>query len=525
MQGRKSLVAQAFSMSLGTLLSRVLGLVRESLLVALFPRTVTDAWSVAFRLPNLFRRLLGEGSLAVSFIPVFMDLLQKDQRDQSSEAIRFMNGFFTILLSILVALTFAGMFFSREILTLLVSGEGYMSVPGKLDLTVQLAQIMFVFILLISVFAYYMAILNSFGHFGLPGFAPTLFNVALIGSTLIPKEWGGAEGTYLAWGVVLGGFLQMAVLIPALIRIGQLPRFSTDWSSPGIRQVFRSVIPSWIGVGILQMTVLVNTYFASHLSEGSHTWIYVADRILELPLSLFAVSMGSALLPRLSQLWSAGQREEFLQTTSRSLQQILFVALPAGVGCAILAKPIVETLLGWGRFGPSDIEATSRILQIYSIAVITYAGVRIMVVPFYALKNTWLPAAFSAVSLGIHFFLGWHLTHRMGITGLTGSVVATSALNLILLLIAYRIRIGPLEMSRLLPSLGKALVAAGVMALVLLFEPEVRQLFSPLPAPKIWSLATMVTLGILSFFLTAELLKSEESGALLRRLKARLRPM
>ncbi|MEQ1878557.1 MAG: murein biosynthesis integral membrane protein MurJ [Bdellovibrionia bacterium] len=334
---KRAVAASALVVAGGTLVSRVLGYGREMAMYALFDRTVTDAYLAAFRLPNMFRRLLGEGSLSVAFIPVFIDLLKHGhtKRDEiPEEARKLVNGMFTVLITILTILTILGVAFADQVVGLIVAGQGFMSIPGKYELTVKMARVMFCFIFLISLYAYFMAILNSIKKFALAAFAPTLFNVVMVASTFIPDTEAPFTGFYLALGVVIGGFFEMAILIPALIREGFLPRPTLQIFSPHIGRVFKTMIPSWIGLGILQLNLLVNTRLASELSEGNISWLYLTDRILELPLSLFAVSLSSALLPTLARLWSQGARQEMADTSAHYLKMVFFLAVPSAAASA-----------------------------------------------------------------------------------------------------------------------------------------------------------------------------------------------
>lgn len=454
----------------GTLASRVLGYGREIAMLALFDRTVTDAYLAAYRLPNLFRRLLGEGSLSVSFIPVFIDLLKHGKTDSDQippEARALVNGVFTLLVSVLTVITALGIFFSEEIVYLLVSGEGFMSIPGKYELTVKMAKMMFGFIFLISLYAYFMAILNSLKKFAMAAFAPALFNVVMVVSTFVPDTEAPFTGFYLSLGVMIGGFLQMAILVPSLIKVGALPRPTSKVFSPHVSRIFKTMLPSWIGLGILQLTMVVNTRLASELSEGNISWLYLCDRILELPLSLFAVSLSSALLPTLSRLWSQGAREEMAETSAHYLRMVYFLALPSMIGVLVLAEPIVRLLFEYGRFHAMETQATAAILRVNSFAILTYAGVRVIVAPFYATKDTRTPAVTAGISLLFHIALASNLIHVYGAVGLTMSTVMSSALNLSLLMFFHRRKIGPLRLRGSFVSGLKMALSAGIMAVVL----------------------------------------------------------
>lgn len=266
---RKAVAAAAFVFGMGTLASRILGLIRDRMTAQYFSPEVRDAFVVAFRLPNMFRRILGEGALSVSMIPVLVDLLTKrttegvtdaESREHFEASRRLVGALFTLLLSLTLTLTALAVVFMDQIIGLLVAGEGYMSIPGKFELTVLLARIMFGFLVLITLYAFFMAILNSLRKFALAALAPVMFNISMISAALISKEFGAPERV-LAWSVIIGGGLQMAILIPAIIKEGYWPRLSfvwrvdgkwvPFWRVPEVQRVFTAMAPSIFGLSIL----------------------------------------------------------------------------------------------------------------------------------------------------------------------------------------------------------------------------------------------------------------------------------
>ncbi|MEK6555511.1 MAG: murein biosynthesis integral membrane protein MurJ, partial [Bdellovibrionota bacterium] len=306
-----SILKSAAAMSFGTLLSRILGMIRDMVIAAYFSLTVKDAFVVAFRLPNLFRRLLGEGSLAASFIPIFVEYLTlkkgMDANDPGTQdrARELANAVFTLLIIITGVLTALGLIFMEPVMKLLVSGDEYQNVPGKLEVTVQLSRIMFGFVFLVTLYAFLMSILNVYKKFFVPAVAPAVFNLlCIIFSVLPPFEFIGDQ---LAWGVLAGGVAQLIMVVLPLMKMGEMPSITWHLGSRGVQMFFRNLLPSLLGMSVLQLMTLFNTNFASRLPEGSHSYIYFADRLLEFPLSLLSVSLGVALLPTLSSLWAQGE--------------------------------------------------------------------------------------------------------------------------------------------------------------------------------------------------------------------------
>lgn len=436
LESQQGIGVSALIMSLGTMTSRVLGLLRESAFAALFSKEITDAWGAAFRLPNLFRRLLGEGSLAVSFIPVFVEAQKEDAISNGTEAKNLVNAFYSLLLVTLITLTVSGIVFAPEILNILLD-QSYIQNAAKFELTVRMTRLMFSFVFLISTYAFFMGILNALGYFGLAALAPALWNVSMIVATFIPTSYFPSPGDGLSYGVLVGGFLQAAVLIPLLRKKNYFPQWRWDPFHPKVKKIFRSLLPSLLGMGLLQVSTLVNLHFASGLGLGVISYINYVDRLIELPLSLISVSLGTALLPTLSRLWAHQDEKVFSETLKTFLLVNLFVALPCAVGLMVLAQPIISLLFERGQFGPNDVLLTSLILQSYGVIMIVSSSVRVLTPAYYAVKNTWYPALTSAAGLIVHFFLAPVLMETYKVQGLMYSTIISALINLFLLIIGF----------------------------------------------------------------------------------------
>ncbi len=420
-------------MAFGTLTSRVLGQVRESLLAAYFDKRVTDAWAAAFRLPNMFRRLLGEGSLSVSFIPVFVDSKIHSQ----VRAQNLVNSVYTFLLMVLGCLTTFGVLYPEPLLNLVLDPI-YIADTEKYLLTLRLTKIMFGFIFFISSYAFIMGILNAMGQFSLPAVAPTLWNACMIISTVMPQHWFSRSGDQLGWGVLIGGALQALLLVPALIKSGYFPRFSFDYKNPDFVRVIKNMGPGLIGMGLLQFTTIVNLRFASSLAEGTISYINYVDRLIELPLSLISVSLGTALLPVLSGFLARKDGTKFVHTIQEYLELNLLLTMAAAAGLFSLAQPFVQLIFGHGHFNnPENISMTSKILQTYCWIMVFSSGVRVLTPAYYAVKNTWFPAIVSALSLGLHLVLAPILLRKYQVNGLMLSTISSAALNLTLLILFF----------------------------------------------------------------------------------------
>ena len=469
-QEKRSVIRSALSMAVGTFSSRILGFLRDAVMFAYFPRTVTDAFVVAFRLPNMFRRLLGEGSLSVSFIPIYVE-----SRAHSPERARALsNAVFTVVFALSVVISVACFVFMDQILWYLVGDpRGFASVPGKVEQTIYLARIMIFYLVLVSTFAFHMAVANTLGYFFIPALGPTLFNFGLILFTITRFELGCYPGSTQSWGVIFGGVLQMGVVLWLLLKSGHLPRLTWRWRVHGMAQVFGNMLPGLFGIGVFQVMTIVNTKFAARLSEGAQSYIYAADRILELPQSLIAVSLGAALLPRFSELHNAGDKHQFLAEANQAVRTLLYLSLPSAVGMFVLSIGITQVLFMRGAFNALDATGTANVVEIYSVLLLFSSLSRVTAPAFYALKNTWLPATVALFVLLVHISVGPLLVAKFGLTGLAGATSASAILNIVLLQICFYFWIGPLGYGQIFRSVARlvpALVALGVFC-SFTFEP------------------------------------------------------
>lgn len=505
-------------MSLGTLSSRFLGLFREVLLAGLFDRTVTDAWSAAFKIPNLFRRLLGEGSLSVSFQPVLIEA----QNEDPNKAVILSETLHAFLVGLLALLTVAGVLFSHEILGFILDAD-YVARTEAFELTVRLARIMFGFLFFICLFAYYMAILNANGYFGWAAVAPVFFNISLIISTLMPQNILTTRGDFLAWGVLLGGFLQMFVLIPPLLKLGLFPRVQFQFRNPQFLKVLRNMVPGFFGMGLAQITILVNMGFASSLGEGVISYIAWADRLLELPLSLISVSLGTALLPTLSQYWAQGDHKGMAENSERFLSLNLFLSSMAAVGLYVLSEPIVRLLFERGQFDYQDSLGVILVVQVYAISMIPISLVRVLAPSYYAVKNTWYPAASSGICLVVHLVIAPQLMGDMGLQGLLYSSLISASLNFLLLILGYGWLITSFEWKAFLLKSLKVLIAGLVMYVSMENLLKVLSFMAGNTINWLMQVLAVGLTGLVVFFLVSTVIRHHETQFVLNRILKRFR--
>jgi putative peptidoglycan lipid II flippase len=428
---RKKILSKALAMASGTLVSRILGLLRDVALAALFERAVTDAWTAAFRLPNFFRRLLGEGSLSVSFIPVFIEAQSEDPHGERAR--NLVNALYAFLLVLLAAITLWGVLFPEPLLGLILSKTFQLNV-AKWAMTVRMARIMFGFAFFVCQYAFFMGLLNALGSFALPALAPAMLNVSMLVFTFLPTSWFAQYGDGLAWGVLVGGFLQAMILWFALRAKNYLPRFQWNLHNRDLQQVLRRVVPGLVGLGVVQFSNLVTLHFASRLQEGAISSIYWADRLLELPISLIAVSMGTALLPTLSEYASGRHDKKFSATLRESFLMNLYLIVPAVVGLFFLSENLIEVIFLRGHFTLADLRVTSLVLKISAVSLLFISMNRVLVQAYYARKKTTLPALVSVGGLAVHFVLAALWSQQYGLRGLVSAGVVGFLVQSLLLI-------------------------------------------------------------------------------------------
>src|SRR5512138_646880 len=357
-----------------TLLSRITGLARESLKAFAFGAGLQmDAFEAAFRLPNILRRLFAEGAFSQAFVPI----LAESQRRSGDEATRELVGKVAGLLAlVLLGISVLGVLGAPGLVYLLASG--FARTPGKVELTAAMIRIMFPYILFISLVSLAGGILNVYRQFAIPAFTPVLLNLSIIGAAIFLAPLCDPPIVALAWGVAIGGVLQLALQLRPLAKIGMLaaPRF--DWRDEGVRRVLAAMGPAVLGVSAAQISALINTQLASALGDGRISWITYADRLMEFPSALLGVALGTILLPSLAQHYSDADHEQYSSLLDWGLRLAILLALPAAVALALLALPLVSTLYQYGRFSIEDALQTRAALLGYTIGLPALILVKIL---------------------------------------------------------------------------------------------------------------------------------------------------
>jgi len=502
------------------MLSRILGYFRDNLQATILgAANVSDAFIIAFRIPNLLRRLVGEGALTSAFVPTFSRYLKQGDQEKLW---RFANRMFFTLLLILIFITSLGIIFSPQLVKVLA--YGFRVAPDKWNLTIQLNRLMFPYIFFISLAALASGILNSLDSFALPAFTPVLLNLAIIAAALLFSQYFSSPAFAFAWGVLVGGLLQFAVQVPSLIRRGMTFRPEVSFTDPGIRQVGRLMLPRIFGAGITQINLIVDSQFASSLAAGSVSHLYYAGRVTELTLGIFAISLSTVVLPTLSRLVAEGKGEEVRQTLRTALQLIFFICVPAAVGLIVLRVPIVSILFERGKFDAEATRFTASVLGYYSLGLLPFAGVNILAAAFYAHQDTRTPVKVGAFTFFIHLALNFWLRGPLLAGGIALSTSISAILDMALLFYLFSRRRGSLWDTHLARSLWVTSAASVVMAAISALMgrlPLLETSHSILIRASGLTLAIAVSAG--AFLLVAWLLDSREVAEVLALLPGRSR--
>lgn len=483
-----------------TLFSRILGFVRDAVIAGFFGAgPATDAFFVAFRMPNLLRRLFAEGTVSMALVPVLTDEMRRRGR---GEALRLAQSALQIGAMALAALTVLGLVGAPVLVTVLA--PGFARSPEIFGLAVDLARIMMPFVLCIGLVAVAMGVLNTLGHFAAPALAPACLNLAMIGAVLATASWMAAPIRGLAWGVVAGGLFQLALQVPFLVRAG-LRFFPPVWPLPaGIGRIGRLLGPATFGAAIYQINLMVATLLASLLPPGAISFLYYADRLVQFPLGIFAVALATAVMPSLSRRAADRDLAGLRDTTIRSLGLVLFLTVPAMAGLMALGQPLVALLFQRGAFDAESARLTASALVYYSTGLWASAALRIVLAASYALEDAVTPVRAGLVAVGGNLALGWVLMGPLGFRGLALASALAAVGNLGLICVALDRRLGGLQWRVLGVSAAKTVICAAVMGVVvrlLMAHPALADAASF--AHRLAAVAAGVAAGVLVYGLLA----------------------
>ena len=507
----------------GILLSRFLGAVRDVVIAATFAVGLTDAFFMAFTIPNALRVLFGEGAASGAFVPVLTEAREKEGTERAATVF---GGLVRVMVPVLGVVTVLGVLLAGPLVYAYASGFD----PQRFDLTVQMTRWVFPYIFLMGVAALVTAALHSRKSFTAPALSPALLNVALVLACLLMVPLLDSLGLptwyALASGVLVGGALQVLAQWPTLRRLGFGLTAAGSHRDPYVRKAMRLLLPLLASLGVYQLNVIFARQFASHLGRGPVSWLWYAQRLVEIPQGMFALAIASAALPSLSEIVSRGDREEALALFRATLRMTLFVAIPSTVALGALALPIVAVLFGRGEFSPSDVQETAYGLVFQAAGIWAVASVRTVVPMFHAHNDTSTQVAASATNLVVFAALSWLLMDSMRHAGLTLAISLAALAQLGVLLALLRRRTGRLGLGRVVGAAARMGVASAVMGVLLIALTASRPWLSDALAPtQLGLLGAAVVLGGLVYLGVAHVLGVEEASTfthgVLRRVRRR----
>ncbi|MCL5288274.1 MAG: murein biosynthesis integral membrane protein MurJ [Acidobacteria bacterium] len=468
MTEKKQILKSASIITLVTIASRIFGYLRDQRITLLLGTTLAaDSFVLAYRIPNLLRRLVGEGSMTASFIPVFTGYLKDKPKEEVWD---FANRLFWTLAVVVAALTILGMLYSPTVVKMFTFFEHD---PTHWDQAVALNRIIFPYIFFIALAALAMAILNCFQIFGLPASTPILLNISIIVFSIgiVWKQFDD-PAIALSVGVLVGGALQFLVQVPALVKQGMRFKFGLSFKHPGIRAVGRLMVPGFFGIGVYQVNLFVDSIFATapKMPEGSVIALYVADRVMELVLGGYAIAVATAILPMMSMQAASHDFDNLKKTFAFALRIVSYITIPAMVGLIVLREPIIRVLFEHGRFGAESTTLTARALLYYAMGLPAFAAIKLIVPAFYSTQDTRTPVRVAVYALGLNVLLNTVFMKSFFQTFYNGGPALATSLaayfNFFMLFVIFRQRFGRLGTFQILASISKIAVCSGVMGVL-----------------------------------------------------------
>lgn len=486
-----------------TLLSRILGFVRDLVVAHTFGANAgTDAFFVAFKIPNFLRRLFAEGAFAVAFVPV---LTEYKERRSFAELKLFVDHVAGTLGSVLLAVTLAGVL-GAPVLAMIFA-PGFIGSEGKLDLAVDMLRLTFPYLLFISLTAFAGGILNAHGRFGVPAFTPVLLNVSLISCALWLAPLMERPIMALAWGVLLAGIVQLLFQFPFLRQIRLLPRFVPAPRDEGVRRIGRLMLPALFGVSVTQLNLLLDTLIASFLVSGSISWLYYSDRLMEFPLGILGVGLATVILPNLSKKHATESPEGFSHVIDWALRWGLLLGLPAAVGLLVLAGPMIATLFQSGVFDATDVAMSRQSLMAYALGLLSFILIKILAPGYYSRQDTRTPVRIAVIAMLANMVLNIILVFPLAHAGLALATSLSASLNAFLLFRGLRqAGVYRPEAGWLLLILRAATAAAVMGGLLYWGVGDLGSWLEMGSTDKVWRLLLWVLAGVGSYFAALALL-------------------
>ncbi len=513
---KTSIFRAASTVALFTLLSRVFGFLRDMVVANYFgTKSMADAFFIAFRIPNMLRQLTAEGALSAAFVPLFAKTIIDDRK----KAFHFANNLLVTLSIFLTVITVTAIIFAP----LLLKGiaVGYTGDPEKFQLTVHLTRLLFPYLVLISLAAVFMGMLNTMHHFSSPAASPVLLNIAIILAAVFLRDAFSLPVYSLVVGVLVGGFMQLAIQIPFAIKEGWVFEWVFEPGHDLIKRIVLLTIPATFGIAVAEINLFVDTMIASLLSEGSVSYLYYAQRLVQFPMGVFGVAMSTALLPALSV--QSGRREigQMIETISKSYRATMFLIVPSMVGLFVLREPIVQLIYEHGAFTHVSTQQTAFTLAFFCVGLLGFSGVKIFVSAFYAMGDTKTPVKIAAVTMVLNIIFNLILMKPLQAGGLALATSLSSTINMFWLVWLLRNRLGGLDGPRIWRSFGRISVASLVMAAAIWLTWG--GFFGG--GYTVGGLTAMLVLAVAAYLGAAALLKLEEIGyvtaALRRKISAK----
>ncbi len=482
-----------------TLISRIMGFIRDVVIAHTFGAGAsTDAFLIAFKIPNFMRRLFAEGAFSQAFVPILSEYKTQRETDEVKHLVDRVAG---TMGGVLLTVTVTGLLLAPFLVMLFA--PGFIQHETKFDLTIDLLRITFPYLLFVALTAFAGSILNTFGQFAVPAFTPVLLNICLITAATVFAPYFDQPITALAWGVFVAGVVQLCFQLPFLHRLRMLPRPIFDWKDSGVKRIYTLMLPALLGVSVTQINLLVDTLMASFLVTGSVSWLYYSDRLMEFPVGVFGLALSTVILPNLSKTVARSEMGLFNATLDWALRWVFVIALPAMLGLIILAAPMLTTLFHYGEFEQNDVLMTSYSLMAYSIGLPGFVLIKVLASGFYARQDTRTPVRIAVIAMIANMVLNitliWFLQH----TGLALATALAALLNAALLYHGLRKAdvFQPLaDWPRLLFQVA---IACTVMSLILIWgRGELSEwLALPLWQRGAW-LGVWIVLGMLSYVIS-----------------------
>ena len=506
-QKRQGVARSAGIVSGFTMLSRVLGLVRDVTIASIFGATMgADAFFVAFKVPNFMRRLFAEGAFAQAFVPVLTEYKATRSHDEVQELVNYVAG---TLAAILGLLTVVAVFTAPWLIV--VFAPGFVSEPDKLHLAGEMLRITFPYLLFISLTAFAGSVLNSYGRFAVPAFAPILLNICLISAALWFSPLFSQPIVALAWGVLIAGIFQLLLLLPFLARIRLFPRPKLSMFGPqqheGVRQIMTLMLPALFGVSVSQINLLLDTVLASFLETGSVSWLYFSDRLVELPLGVIGIALATVILPSLSEKHAAKSPDAFAKTLDWAMRMVILVGVPAALALFVLAEPIITVLFHRGEFDAHSVVMSAQSLRAYSLGLLAFMLIKVLAPGYFARQDTKTPVKIGikamAANMVLNLLLIWPLAH----VGLALATSISAFMNAAWLLLGlHRQGVFHFQAGWGVFLLRLVLASSAMLGAILFQWSDLQQWLDWGLFDRIWNMSVLVFSGAGSFLLVFYLL-------------------